>query len=333
MQLIAKIFISTLLAYIGALHLITPDLFNPVIPFPWKWEINLISGVLEIVLAILLWIPKTRDFAARMTALWFLILTPIHIYMIWEGIPFFSTNSPAILWARLFFQPVLFFLALVIQDKGWIMSQRWSDVIFLHYEVDKDDLQKLVPFPLDLFEGKAIVSIVPFVMGKIRFPFLPPIPGLSKLYELNLRTYVEVNGKKAVYFLTLDSNHLPAVLIARWFFSLPYRWRNLSFKHDDIYEFRAPDFEIKARVSETPIDNEFQRWATERYALFTKRGSWELCGIVEHAPWTLCDVKVESLTDRFSAPLGMDVSNKPIMAMAYAKTLNVRFRPFRKLKR
>ena len=88
--------------------------------------------------------------------------------------------------------------------------------------VDKDFLKDALPHQLepDLYEGKAYVSIVPFVMSDIRFFFSPVLP-FSKLYELNLRTYVRYKGKKGIFFFTLDSNHRLGNFIARNFFHLP----------------------------------------------------------------------------------------------------------------
>ena len=226
---LSRALLSLLLFVAGLLHLITPELFAPAIPFEWKLEINLLAGVLEIALAFALWIPALKDSAARACAVWFLALLPIHLYVSIAQIEIFSISHPLLLWARTMLQPLLFFWALSLQEKGWIISQRWSEVAFLHYEVDAQILQPHCPFPLDTFKGKAVLSIVPFVMSRIRFPFLPQVPGLSRLLELNLRTYVIKDGRPAVYFFTLDSNHLPGVLIARWFFALPYRWMELKF--------------------------------------------------------------------------------------------------------
>lgn len=226
---------------------------------------------------------------------------------------------------------LVYFLSLCFQQKGWIISQHWKDVVFLHYKVDAKDLQEKVPFPLDLFQDEAIVSIVPFVMSKIRFPFLFPVPGLSQLLELNLRTYVKVNGRPAVYFFTLDSNHLPGVLIARWFFALPYRWMKLSFSFQDRYEFSSPEFHLKARVKDVKTSSSFDRWSTERYALFTKRGGKVYEGTVEHLPWTLQELEVEELSDNFSSLIGEHLKMKSLMGASYSKSLDVRFRPFRRV--
>ena len=240
-------------------------------------------------------------------------------------VPILGVSHPAVLWGRTAFQFVLYFWALSIQDKGWIISQRWSDVLFLHYEVDPIALQKLVPFPVDLFKGKAIVSIVPFAMSRIRFPFLPAIPGFSKLYELNLRTYVRIKNRPAVYFFTLDSNHLPGVLVARVGFSLPYRWRKMQLTNEQRYEFKSPTLDLRAKVSHAKSTGHFDAWCTERYGLATKFFGKNLWGKVDHPKWKLQKVNVEHIENNFSNEF---IELKKYVGASYASTLDVRFRPF-----
>ena len=90
----------------------------------------------------------------------------------------------------------------------WIIQQKWSDVLFISFEVDYNQLRSELPTDLevDTFNGNAYLSIVPFVMSDIRFFFTPPLP-FSKLSELNLRTYVRYKNKPGIYFFTLDSDH------------------------------------------------------------------------------------------------------------------------------
>jgi uncharacterized protein len=327
---ISRLLLTGLLAVAGMVHLLAPEVFNPAIPFPWKLEINYAAGVLELLLAVGLWPANLREQAARLSALWFLLLTPVHIYICYYSIPIFGVSSPWLLWGRALLQPVLYFWALSLQRSGWLMSQRWCEVAFLHYEVSPAELQKKVPFPLDLYEGKAIVSIVPFRMEGIRFPFFPPLPGLSRLLELNLRTYVSVGGQPGIYFFTLDANHLTGVLVARWFFSLPYRWVKLTFSPSTNYAFTAPNLKLSGEVGPPRKSSAFDLWATERYALFTKRGQDTLIGVVEHAPWSLQDFKVLELDDKFSSLLGENLALKTCVATSYCAKLDVRFRPFQK---
>jgi uncharacterized protein YqjF (DUF2071 family) len=108
------------------------------------------------------------------------------------------------------------------------MKQRWNHIFFLHAKIAPDLLQPYLPFELDLLDGMAILSIVPFKMDMIRLWNLPPAPFFSHLWEINLRTYVRVGGKPGVYFFTLDTDSALGCWIANHFFHLPYRLAKIN---------------------------------------------------------------------------------------------------------
>jgi uncharacterized membrane protein len=114
----SRFILSLILFLAGLLHLLMPQLFDSAIPFEYKWPINLFSGFFEIFLAFGLWIPKLKDRSTQLTAIWFLILIPIHIYVAWNEISIFGISSPFLLWGRTLFQPVLIFWALSLHSKG-----------------------------------------------------------------------------------------------------------------------------------------------------------------------------------------------------------------------
>lgn len=85
------------------------------------------------------------------------------------------------------------------------MKQIWRDLLFAHWPVALDALRPLVPaaLPLDTFDGRAWVTIAPFHM-EVQPRGLPALPGMSRVPELNCRTYVTLDGKPGVYFFSLD---------------------------------------------------------------------------------------------------------------------------------
>src|SRR4029077_9078001 len=85
---------------------------------------------------------------------------------------------------------------------SWVMAQTWHDLLFAHWPVEAEILRRAVPsqLPLDTFDGRSWVGVVPFHMSGIRARRLPSLPGLSKFPELNVRTYVLRDGKPGVYF-------------------------------------------------------------------------------------------------------------------------------------
>src|SRR5690349_19630993 len=84
-----------------------------------------------------------------------------------------------------------------LPDEPWLMTQSWHDLLFAHWPVDKTRLRELVPpaLPLDLYEGRAWVGVVPFHMTNVAPRGLPSLPFVSAFAELNVRTYVVVDGK------------------------------------------------------------------------------------------------------------------------------------------
>src|ERR1035438_5220074 len=77
----------------------------------------------------------------------------------------------------------------------------WHRVLMIHFEVDAQELQRDVPFQLELFEGRAFVSTVAFTMcgmrprlgGKVAAWFFRPIATHD---FLNVRTYVRQGGER-----------------------------------------------------------------------------------------------------------------------------------------
>jgi uncharacterized protein YqjF (DUF2071 family) len=224
-----------------------------------------------------------------------------------------------------------------LKAERWIISQEWHDVLFMHHQVSAESLSLHCPFPLDLYQGSAIVSIVPFRMKKIRFPYLPAIPGLSDLWELNLRTYVDVGGIKGVYFFTLDTDSLLGDFIARNFFHLPYQHAKIEAKlTEDHYYFkhqRGPwHLHLEAQMGHGIKSSGFDQWSTERYSLFTRDQNFIYEGRVHHRPWELQSAKILSLQDNFSSLLP-EIKLTPDLNVTYCKKIEVRFSPFKKIGR
>ena len=216
---------------------------------------------------------------------------------------------------------------------NWIIQQKWSELVFISYEVDKDLLKKALPEQLepDLYEGKAYVSIVPFVMSDIKFFFSPVLP-FSKLFELNLRTYVRYKGKKGIFFFTLDSNHRLGNFIARNFFHLPYRYSNLRLikEHQSLKFYESNSIDVEVKTTNEDLECRLSTWLTERYSLYTVSGKRVFRGDVIHDPWKLNKCELKKFTDTFSYEFGFP-SNGQHLHLAYSPGLDVRFIPFKRV--
>ena len=109
--------------------------------------------------------------------------------------------------------------------RRWVMTQSWHDLLFAHWRVDERLLRPHIPaaFDIDRFDGSAWLGVVPFTMTNVTLRGVPPVPRLSAFPEINVRTYVSPrDGKRGVFFFSLDAARLLAVLGARAMFRLPY---------------------------------------------------------------------------------------------------------------
>jgi len=105
----------------------------------------------------------------------------------------------------------------------------------MHWPVPVDLLRPLIPEPLsvDTYDGHAWVGITSFTMWGVRAAFTPPLPCLSESHELNVRTYVHLDGVPGVWFFSLDANNAVTALGARTVVHLPYFNARMSLERRD----------------------------------------------------------------------------------------------------
>ena len=213
----------------------------------------------------------------------------------------------------------------------WVISQHWSDLIFLNYEIDPQLVQKRLPrgLTVDTFDNKAYLSIVPFKMSEVRFPITPPLP-FSTLWELNIRTYVKVGNKSGIYFFTLDTDHFLAAFVAKTFFALPYRYTKLKGLHDNNqYHFRGNTLDLALKIGESVSKGDLETWITERYSLFTDKGEKILQGVAMHEPWSLREVQIQKIQEEFLKEFHFHETTFHSAFMG--EPMDVKFKPFRRV--
>ena len=184
------------------------------------------------------------------------------------------------------------------------MHQDWGKLLFMHWRMDEKKLRPLIPerLTIDTLDSSAWIAVAPFTMWDIRAfpPLLPRVPGLSRMHELNVRTYVHLDGVPGVWFFSLDANSSIAVLAARTFFHLPYfnAQMELEQKGQTITYFssrkdgnaQAAEFDATWEIGETldhshPGSLEF--FLTERYCLYTSHKQKLYRCRIFHQPWLL----------------------------------------------
>src|SRR5262245_42842359 len=126
---------------------------------------------------------------------------------------------------------------MVTIERGGVFRSDWLRAVFIHYEVQPQDLAPVVPLPLDLWGGHAIVSVVAFLMRRFR-PRRSGPPGAlimapcARHALLNLRTYVRPSGEPGIVFLAEWVPNPLSAWLGPHLFGLPYRLGRMRYRHE-----------------------------------------------------------------------------------------------------
>jgi uncharacterized protein YqjF (DUF2071 family) len=221
----------------------------------------------------------------------------------------------------------------------WVMRMTWSELLFAHWPVDPQRIAPLLPsgMTLDTWDGSAWLGVVPFLMSNIAPRCCPPLPGLSRFLELNVRTYVTIDGKPGVWFFSLDAASRVAVRAARLAFSLPYMDATMSMSRDDSGTIRyqserthrnepAATFDASYRSTGTTFraqPGSLEHWLTARYCLYSANSKGRVYrGEIDHPPWELSAATCTRRINTMGAPLGCLLDGDP--HLLFAEPIDVR---------
>lgn len=237
-----------------------------------------------------------------------------------------------------------------------MMRQVWTDLLFLHWEVAADALRPLLPPELDVdtHDGRAYAGLVPFGMSGVRPVFFPPLPGLSRFLEVNVRTYVRnrSDGEPGVWFFSLDAANRVAVAAARASYHLPYHFARMRMDRSEGIEPSATHPTIRyvsQRASAAPGDahcelvyrptgfpveaqpGTLEHFLVERYVLFARRNETLYRGRVTHLPYRIQGAELGSLRETLIAAAGIERSGDPGL-IHYSPGVDVRIHLIRPAK-
>jgi uncharacterized protein YqjF (DUF2071 family) len=181
----------------------------------------------------------------------------------------------------------------------------WERVVFLHYTIAPEFVRANVPasLELELFEGKACLSVVAVTMRRFR-PICWNSPGwalrpIGKQSFLNFRTYVRHYDEPGALFLRgwlSRPMHLP---LPSGMIGLPYSFAGVDFDHapeegvlcGSVRDtLNQESFRYRAAIADAANFNVCQRgscaeFAMERYTGFFSRNDCQYVFRAWHPPW------------------------------------------------
>jgi uncharacterized protein YqjF (DUF2071 family) len=195
-------------------------------------------------------------------------------------------------------------------------TQRWRELLFMHWSVPIEAVRAYVPesLELDSWDGRAWIGVVPFRMEQIRPSWLPRTFGLDFL-ELNLRTYVHYRGEPGVWFFSLEASSRLAVHAARAGWSLPYWHASMrTARQEDRIAFTSlrgagnawldVEYEIGEPIGPS-VPGTFEHFLLERYLLFSNHRGRILEGQVHHPPYLAHHARVLRLEQTLTRASGL----------------------------
>lgn len=206
----------------------------------------------------------------------------------------------------------------------WFGRQKWSEIIFVHWPVEKNILQQYVPYPFRIatVENQAYLSVVAFQAQDSRFKMFPKKFSFRPFWQINVRTYIRFGREFGIYFFALYSNDLLAVLMGR----LP----GLPYKQADIKVIRRKNQRIlslfsKAYRQEVQLTYNNQRTAkmpkdervnflTNHKNLYFIKNDKIFQGRIFHKPWRLFYVDGQVQTAEFFDSISLQAKSPILMA-------------------
>jgi uncharacterized protein len=195
-----------------------------------------------------------------------------------------------------------------------VMLQRWHEISFLHWSCKARHVESRLPAGLvpDLFEGKAWISMTPFLLQDLRPPVLPKWMAMD-FPETNLRTYVVGPKGPGIWFFSLDAARLSAVLGARATYGLPYFQAKMQVgigESENTYSSRRDaGVYTRIRIAKGALietQSALDVFLTARYRLYSVWANRLTTAEVEHPPWQLRHAEVLQLEENLRAAMGVD---------------------------
>ena len=219
------------------------------------------------------------------------------------------------------------------------MRQDWTDVVFLHWEVEPAQAQRFLPpgVRVDQYEGRTFVGLIGLGI-RVALLGAVPVPCAGRFPEINVRLYsVDGEGRRGIVFRSLDAGRLLPTVAARGAYRLPYCWwSGRGERRGDVVRYAGrrlwpgggPATRFAVRVG-APLGqpSAFEHFLTARWALHWSWGGRTLRATAEHPPWRLHHADLVESADELVAAAGLPVTGHRPVSVLYAPGVSARIGP------
>lgn len=217
----------------------------------------------------------------------------------------------------------------------WAISQRWNDLLFVHWRLAPSLLAPVLPewLEVDTYQGSGWLGAVPFWLDRVKIRNVPSVPGVRRFPDLNLRTYVrdKFTGTPGVYSFSMDASNLIAVGVARTLYHLPYHWAEMRLEErsdrqfaffsrrrmahrEVIFKARYRGLGPTSRTAEIRPGS-MEHFITERSCLFnTNPAGQPIRASLHYIPWPLEEAEAEIERNDLPASIGLELPDpEPVL--------------------
>jgi uncharacterized protein YqjF (DUF2071 family) len=212
----------------------------------------------------------------------------------------------------------------------------WDSVVFIHYEADSEILQRYIPFDVDLFDGRAFVSLVAFTMRGMRariggrlghLLFLP----IATHRFLNVRTYIRYRSEPAIYFMREWLSNRLSVLLGPLTFGLPYRFGKIDYDHEHDMMRGSVRTQQGHLIYGALPRNDFgicepeslSEFLLERYTAFTQFRKTKRFFRIWHEPWLQVAANVDIIANDLVVTCGQWWRTAQLIGANYSPGIEV----------
>jgi uncharacterized protein YqjF (DUF2071 family) len=214
------------------------------------------------------------------------------------------------------------------------VAQQEKRLLFLHYAVDHGAVRPLVPpmLEVELFDDSAWVGLMALRVAKLHGRRLPIPKWWHEFPEVDLVTYVSYQGRRGLYFLSIESGRRFVSTAIRWLTAMPYLYSDLTMVGHPgpirVTSERATEggpvakLDLTYRSTKTPVtiaDGSPLGFMLAQFSSF----AIDLWGrVIEldeiHSLWEPVEVELEVTTNTLGQALGIDLPLQPTLAHAAA---------------